>query len=82
MLLEINILVAAIQHAPVTKINDLVALLDVALEHELDLASDIAFYGLSDYPMTARLLRELAKGCRDLNSTHSAGGCRQASWKS
>jgi hypothetical protein len=37
-----------------------IALLDVALEHELDLASDIAFYGPSDYPMTARLLRSLA----------------------
>lgn len=50
MLLKINTLVNAIQHAP-----------DVALEHELDLASDIAFYGLGDYPMTARLLRELAQ---------------------
>jgi len=36
------------------------ALLDVALEHEIDLAADIAFYGLSDYPMIARLLRALA----------------------
>jgi hypothetical protein len=61
MLLKINTLVNAIQHAAVTKISDLVALLDVALEHELDLASEIAFYGLGDYPMTARLLRELAQ---------------------
>ena len=36
------------------------ALLDVALEHELDLACDIAYYGPGDYPMTARLLRALA----------------------
>ena len=36
------------------------ALLDVALEHELDLACDIAYYGPSDYPMAARLLRALA----------------------
>ena len=35
------------------------ALLDVTLEHELDLACDIAYYGPSDYPMTARLLRAL-----------------------
>ena len=34
-------------------------LLVVALEHELDLACDIAYYGPSDYPMTARLLRAL-----------------------
>ncbi len=60
LLLEINALVGAMQDAPATKIDDLVALLDVALEHELDLASDIAFYGPKDYPMTARLLRALA----------------------
>jgi hypothetical protein len=60
LLLEINALVATMKDAPATKIDDFVALLDVALEHELDLASDIAFYGPSDYPMTARLLRALA----------------------
>jgi hypothetical protein len=60
LLLEIGGLVAAIQNAPATTLEDFIALLDVALEHELDLASDIAFYGPSDYPMTARLLRSLA----------------------
>ena len=46
--------------APATSTEDFVALLDVALDHELDLASDIAYYGPSDYPMTARLLCALA----------------------
>jgi hypothetical protein len=60
LLLEINALVFVMKDAPVTKIEDFVALVDVALEHELDLASDIAFYGPMDYPMTTRLLRALA----------------------
>ena len=60
LLLEITSLVAAIRGAPATTIEDFIALLDVALEHELDLASDIAAYGPSDYPMTARLLRAFA----------------------
>jgi hypothetical protein len=60
LLLNIGAVVAAIRDAPGTTVEDFVALLDVALEHELDLASDIAFYGPSDYPMTARLLRALA----------------------
>jgi hypothetical protein len=60
LLLEINSLVEEMQNAPATTIEDFVALLDVALEHELDLACDIAFYGPADYPMTARLLRALA----------------------
>jgi len=62
LLLEINSVVAEIQKAPATTVEDYAALLDVALEHELDLACDIAFYGPADYPMTARLLRALA--CR------------------
>jgi hypothetical protein len=33
----------------------------VALEHELDLAGDIAFYGPKDFPMITRLLRALAQ---------------------
>ena len=41
--------------------EDFLALLDVALEHELDLASDIAFYGPADYPMITHLLRALAR---------------------
>ena len=60
LLLEINALVAEIQDAPATTTEDFVALLDVALEHELDLACDIACYGPADYPMTTRLLRFLA----------------------
>jgi hypothetical protein len=44
LVLEINSpLVAAIRDAPATTTKDFLALLDVALEHELDLACDIAF---------------------------------------
>jgi hypothetical protein len=60
LFLEINAIVAAMKDAPMTTIEDVLALVDVALEHELDLPSDIAFYGPIDYPMTARLLRTLA----------------------
>ena len=60
VLSKIDAVVEAIRHAPGTTVGDFIALLDVALEHELDLACDIAFYGPSDYPMTARLLRALA----------------------
>jgi hypothetical protein len=59
LLLEITSIVAEIRDAPATTTEDFMALLDVALEHELDLACDIAYYGPSDYPMTARLLRAL-----------------------
>ena len=61
LLLEINSLVAQIRNAPATKMEDFLALLDVALEHELDLVSDIAFYGPADYPIIIRLLRVLAR---------------------
>lgn len=61
LLLEINSLVAEIRDAPAATIEDFLALLDVALEHELDLACDIAFYGPADYPITTRLLRVLAR---------------------
>lgn len=57
LLLEINSLVAESRDAPATTIQDFLALLDIALEHELDLACDIAFYGPADYPITTRLLR-------------------------
>jgi hypothetical protein len=60
LLLEITSIVAEIRDAPATTTEDFIALLDVALEHELDLACDIAYYGPSDYPMTARLLCALA----------------------
>ena len=61
LLLEINAVIAAIRDAAATTVEDFVALLDVALEHELDIAADIAFYGPADYPMTSRLLRALAR---------------------
>jgi len=61
LLLEISSLVAKIRNAPATTIEDFVALLDVALEHELDFACDIACYGPADYPMITRLLRVLAR---------------------
>jgi hypothetical protein len=61
LLLEINSLVAEIRDAPATTTEDFLALLDVALEHELDLASDIAFYGPADYPIITRLLGALAR---------------------
>jgi hypothetical protein len=60
LLLEITSLVGKIQNAPATTIEDFVALLDVALEHELDLACEMAFYGPADYPIITRLLRVLA----------------------
>jgi hypothetical protein len=61
LLLQINTLVAEIRDAPATTTEDFLALLDVALDHELDLASDIAFYGPADYPMITRLFRALAR---------------------
>ena len=61
LLIEIDALVAEIRDAPATTTEDFLALLDVALEHELDLASDIAFYGPADYPMITRLFRALAR---------------------
>ena len=70
LLLEITSIVAEIRDAPATTTEDFIALLDVALEHELDLAYDIAYYGPSNYPMTARLLCALAGTVRgfDFNS--------------
>jgi hypothetical protein len=61
LLLEVSSLVAEIRDAPATTLEDFLALLDVALEHELDLACDIAFYGPADYPMIGRLFRILAR---------------------
>jgi hypothetical protein len=60
LLLEISSLVAEIRNAPATTIEDFLALLDVALEHELDLACEMALYGPADYPIITRLLRVLA----------------------
>ena len=61
LLLEISAVVAEIREAPATTLEDYLALLDVAIEHEVDLASDIAFYGPKDFPMITRLLRALAQ---------------------
>jgi len=61
LLLEISFLVAKIRNAPATTIEDFLALLDVALEHELDLACEMAFYGPAEYPIITRLLRFLER---------------------
>ena len=61
LLLEISGVVAEIRDAPTTTLEDYLALLDVALEHEVDLAGDIAFYGPKDFPMITCLLRALAQ---------------------
>jgi hypothetical protein len=53
--------VAEIREAPATTLHDHLALLDVAIEHEIDLAVDIAYYGATDFPMITRLLRALAR---------------------
>jgi hypothetical protein len=61
LLLDITSLVAEIRDAPATTMEDFCALLDVALEHELDLACEIGFYGPADFPMISRLLGILAR---------------------
>jgi hypothetical protein len=61
LLLKISSLIAKIRNAPATTIEDFLALLDVALEHELDLACEMAFYGPADYPIITRLLRVLTR---------------------
>jgi hypothetical protein len=61
LLLDISALVLEISAAPASTLEDCLALLDVALEHETDLAADIAFYGANDYPMLSRLLRTLGE---------------------
>ena len=61
LLLDISAVVAEIREAPATTLHDHLALLDVAIEHEIDLAADIAYYGARDFPMITRLLRSLAR---------------------
>jgi hypothetical protein len=61
LLLDINAVVAEIREAPASTLEDWLALLDVAIEHEIDLAADIAYYGPHDYPIIMRLLRALAE---------------------
>ena len=60
LLLDIEALTAEIRRASATTIGDILALLDLVLDHETDLACDIAHYGPIDYPMTAQLLRAAA----------------------
>jgi hypothetical protein len=61
LLLDINAVVADIRDAPASSLVDYLALLDVAIEHEIDLAADLAYYGPQDYPMIMRLLQGLAE---------------------
>jgi hypothetical protein len=61
LLLEISGVVAEIRNAPAATLEDYAALLDVAIEHEIDLAGDIACYGPADFPMITRLLRALSE---------------------
>ena len=61
LLLEISAVVAQIRDAPAATLADYLALLDVAIEHEIDLSIDMACYGPSDFPMFRRLLRGLAR---------------------
>ena len=76
LLLDINALVLEISEAPATTLEDYLALLDVVLENETDLAADIAFYGANDYPMLTRLLRMLAEKKRGSNSILCGDGYR------
>ena len=82
LLIDINSLVAEIRDAPATTLEDFCALLDVALEHEVDLACDIAVYGPADFPMIRRLLRFLVHEVPGFEFTPSGGGCLRASSKS
>lgn len=61
LLLDINAVVADIRDAPASSLEDFLALLDVAIEHEFDLIADIAYYGPQDYPMMMRFLKGLAE---------------------
>ena len=60
LLLEIEALTADIRRISPTTIEEIFALLDLVLEHETDLACDIANFGPIDYPMIAQLLRAAA----------------------
>jgi hypothetical protein len=65
LLLHISAVVAQIRDASAVTLLDHLALLDVAIEHEIDLAADIACYGADDFPMITRLLRALARTVPD-----------------
>jgi len=61
LFVQISSVVAQISNAPAITVQDYLALLDVAIEHEIDLALEIAFYGAEDFPIITRLLRALAR---------------------
>ena len=65
LLIDINAIVAQIRDAPAFTMQDFLALLDVAIDHEIDLALEIAFYGAEDFPMITRLLRVAARTVPD-----------------
>jgi hypothetical protein len=61
LLLDIEAVIAEIRRASAMTIGDIVALLDIVLDHETDLACDIANDGSTDYPMIAQILRAAAR---------------------
>jgi len=61
LLLDIHAVVAEIRQAPASSLEDYLALLDVAIEHEIDLAIEMGLYGPADFPMISRLFAALAK---------------------
>jgi hypothetical protein len=76
LLLDIEALTAEIRRASPTTMEDIVALLDLVLEHETDLVCDIANDGPIDYPMTVQLLRAAARLVPVSNLTRLGGGSR------
>jgi len=61
LLLDIEAVIAEIRRASLTTTGDIVALLDVVLDHETDLACDIANDGPIDYPMITQIVRAAAR---------------------
>ena len=61
LLLDIEAVIAELRRVSPTTIGDIVALLDMVLDHETDLACDIANDGPIDYPMIAQILRAAAR---------------------
>lgn len=61
LLLDIEAVLAQIRRASPTTIRDILALLDIVLDHETDLACDLANDRSIDYPMIAQILRAAAR---------------------
>jgi len=61
LLLDIEAVIAEIRRGSPTTIRDIVALLDIVLDHETDLACDIANDGPIEYPMIEQILRAAAR---------------------